>query len=84
MTGGDLGARAAQSSTRPDPWPRWAWVLTFVSYVFLGYHLKSIVLNWIVGPLYPLLVMYLIPNLVRRVLGRSVEVPPFTAEGEAG
>ena len=58
--------------------------MTFVSYVFLGYHLKSILLNWIVGPLYPLFVMHLIPTWIRRLRGREPDVRPFGAEGGAG
>lgn len=37
-----------------------------VVYITLGYFLKTLVLNWIVGPLFPLLVVYLIPNWIRR------------------
>jgi hypothetical protein len=70
VSSGDLGRRAAVSSTHPVPYPWWAWALTFGSYVFLGYHLRTVVLNWIVGPLYPLLAMHLLPQAVRRVLGR--------------
>lgn len=70
MTPDGFGSRAATSSTRPQPWPWWAWVLTFLSYVFLGYHLKSVVLNWIVGPLYPVFVMHLAPTALRRLARR--------------
>ena len=70
MTSRDLGSRAAHSSSSPDPWPWWAWAATFASYVVLGYLTKSVVLNWIVGPLYPVLVMYVLPAGVRRLLRR--------------
>jgi hypothetical protein len=70
VTARDLGSRAAHSPSSPDPWPWWAWVATFTSYVVLGYLTKSVVLNWIVGPLYPVLVMYVLPAGVRRLLGR--------------
>lgn len=43
-----------------------AWAVLFVAYVGLGMALKSVVLNWIVGPLFPLLFLYLLP----RALGR--------------
>ncbi len=70
MTPGDLGRRAAQSSTSPEPWPWWSWLLTFSSYVVLGFTLRSVVLNWIVGPVYPLVVMYLVATGFRWLLGR--------------
>jgi hypothetical protein len=76
VSSGDLGRRAAVSSTHPTPYPWWAWAITFASYVFLGYHLRTYVLNWIVGPLYPLLVMHLLPNAVRRLLGRPSSDDP--------
>ncbi len=40
----------------------WPWVAAMAVYVVLGVTLKSVVLNWIVGPLFPLLVLYLIPT----------------------
>jgi hypothetical protein len=49
-----------------EPWPWWVWAAVFVLYVALGYLLKSIVLNWIVGPLFPLAVLVLLPRLVGR------------------
>lgn len=78
MSSGDLGRRAAVSSTSPVSYPWWAWALCFLSYVFLGYHLRTYVLNWIVGPLYPLITMYLLPTAVRRLLGRDPVVDPLT------
>ncbi len=45
--------------------PRVAYVATLVTYVALGFFLKSVVLNWIVGPLVPLIVLYLVPRLLR-------------------
>jgi hypothetical protein len=44
-----------------------AWAAAFVAYVALGYWTKGLVLNWIVGPLFPLFVLVLIP----RALGRK-------------
>ena len=83
MRAGDLGRRAARSSTHPEPWSWWSWVLTFLSYVVLGYLLKSVVLNWIVGPLYPLFVMYVLPTTLRGLLGGRVAVRPLAQEPEA-
>lgn len=46
--------------------PPWAaYVATLVAYVALGFFLKSVVLNWIIGPLVPLFALYLVPRLVR-------------------
>jgi hypothetical protein len=47
------------------------YVTAAVVYIILGVFLKSIVLNWIVGPLFPLLVVSLIPKWVRRFSGRA-------------
>ena len=58
----------------PDGWgpgPRpWVWAVALVVYVGLGLLTRSVVLNWVVGPLFPLLALYLLPRaagaLVRR------------------
>lgn len=42
-----------------------AYLLALASYVILGLVFKSAVLNWIVGPLYPLAVLYVLPRLLR-------------------
>jgi hypothetical protein len=47
------------------------WVLAVVLYIPLGVLLKTVVLNWLVGPLFPLLVVYLIPTWIRRWSNRS-------------
>ena len=39
-----------------------AWAAAFVAYVALGYWTKGLVLNWIIGPLFPLFVLILIPQ----------------------
>lgn len=44
-----------------------AWVVLLVVYIALGVAVKSVVLNWIVGPIFPLIGLYLLP----RLLGRS-------------
>lgn len=36
------------------------------AYIAAGFFLKSAVLNWIVGPLFPLAVFYAVPALLRR------------------
>lgn len=53
--------------TGPGPF-----VVALVAYIALGLVVKSVVLNWIVGPLFPLVALYLVP----RVLGRGDERAP--------
>lgn len=43
-----------------------AYVAAFVAYVALGYVLKSGVLNWIVGPLWLVTVLHVIPRAIGR------------------
>ena len=43
-----------------------AWLVLLVVYVALGMVVKSAVLNWIVGPLFPLVFLYLLPRAFRR------------------
>lgn len=45
--------------------PVWHYVAAFVAYVVLGVAFKSVFLNWIVGPLFPLVVLHLLPRLLR-------------------
>ena len=55
----------------PDVWgpgPRpWGYLAALLVYVVLGVLVRSVVLNWIVGPLFLLLTLYLLPLAVRRV-----------------
>lgn len=46
------------------------YAVAVVVYIALGYQFKTIFLNWIVGPLFPLLVVYLIPTWLRRLRAR--------------
>jgi hypothetical protein len=61
-------------STR-DTWgpgPRlWHYVLALVAFVALGLLTRSVVLNWIVGPLFPLLFLYVVPRAVAGVVRRT-------------
>jgi hypothetical protein len=50
---------------RPDIDIAWYGV-ALVLYIVAGYFMKSAVLNWIVGPLFPLVVLYFVPRLLRR------------------
>jgi hypothetical protein len=40
---------------------------TLILYVALGVSGKTLVLNWIIGPLFPFLVLYAIPRAYRRL-----------------
>lgn len=45
----------------PEDAPVVAYVLALLAYVALGYALRSVVLNWIVGPFFLLVVLHLVP-----------------------
>ena len=45
---------------------RWYWyVLAFAAYVVLGFFFKSLVLNWIVGPTWLVVWLYIVPRGLR-------------------
>lgn len=50
---------------RPDIDLAWYGV-ALILYIVAGFYTKSVVLNWIVGPLFPLVALYLVPRLFRR------------------
>jgi hypothetical protein len=53
------------------------YVLALVAYVALGYWLKSAVLNWIIGPLWLLLVFEVVPRALGfRPIGEDPEDSP--------
>jgi len=58
----------------PEVWGRgpgpWLYVLAFVVYLVLGVLTRSVVLNWIVGPLFPLLALYVVPKLAGDLIKR--------------
>lgn len=58
----------------PDVWgpgPRpWLYVVAFLVYLALGLLTRSVVLNWIVGPLFPLIALYLVPRAVTALVRR--------------
>ena len=60
---------AIESASEPIALGWYAFALAL--YVALGYFLKSWVLNWIIGPLFLLIVLYLIPTAVRRLFQRE-------------
>ncbi len=45
-----------------------------ISYTFIGLHFK-VLLNWIVGPLWPIVFMWGGPILVRRITGWTTPLP---------
>lgn len=54
------------AAPEPDA-PIAAYVAAFVVYVALGVIVKSVVLNWIVGPTFLLLTLYALPRGLRRL-----------------
>ena len=50
----------------PRDLPAAAYVAAFVAYVALGYVFKSAILNWVVGPLFLLVVLHLLPRALTR------------------
>ena len=61
--------RAAEPEIEGLPAPGWI-ALSFVVYVVLGLAFRTVVLNWIVGPLWLLLTLYVLPTLGRSLLAR--------------
>jgi hypothetical protein len=53
----------------PGPGP-WLYVAVFLAYLALGLLTRSVVLNWIVGPLFPLLALYVVPRAVLALVRR--------------
>jgi hypothetical protein len=49
--------------------------LAAVAYVALGVRFKGLVLNWVVGPTFPFLVVYALPRWLRRHWASRVPVP---------
>ena len=66
---GALGAhRGAMTLSPAELSPSWAsYAVVFVAYVALGLWTRSVVLNGIVGPLFPLLALELLPQAARRL-----------------
>lgn len=62
MTADDATADHDRSAVDlSESWP--AYIVSFVAYVVLGLLFKSAVLNWIIGPLWLLITLHLIPSL---------------------
>lgn len=47
------------------------YVAALVAYIAGGFVFKSALLNWLVGPLFLLVVLYALPTLVRTLLRRE-------------
>ncbi len=63
-------ATRAGESVPGLPGPGW-FVASFLAYVVLGLVLRSVVLNWVVGPLWLLVTLVLLPGAAR-ALRRAV------------
>ena len=57
----------------PGPPGPVGFALALATYVVLGVTLKSVVLNWIVGPAYLVVVLHVIPTSLRRLRRRWSE-----------
>lgn len=60
-----LGRATAPGGTSGDVGLGW-YAVALAVYIGAGFFLKSAILNWIVGPLFPLAVLYAVPALLRR------------------
>ena len=65
-----MASRAPEPEIEGLPGPGWI-VASFVVYVALGLALKSVVLNWIVGPLWLVLTLYVLPTLGRALVAKA-------------
>jgi len=50
-------------------------VISALVYIALGLWLKGVVLNWIVGPLWLLITVYLLPAIVQMIGDRRAAAP---------
>lgn len=66
----DRPARPPGEVAPPDDLPAAVYAFAFAAYVALGYVLKSVVLNWLVGPLFLVVVLYVVPSSLVRVRSR--------------
>ena len=55
---------------RPDDRPLVAYAIAFLAYVGLGFLAKPVFLNWIVGPLFLLVVLHVVPSGFARLRRR--------------
>lgn len=53
---------------RVDITSAWCFAAALVVYIALGLWLKRAVLNWIVGPLFMVIVLYVIPTALRHLV----------------
>jgi len=57
--------------TGDDHISRWWYATALVVYVTAGFFLKSVLLNWLVGPLFLLIVLYIVPTLLRNLTRKA-------------
>jgi hypothetical protein len=60
------------------------YAIAAVTYITLGVFLQTFVLNWVVGPLYLLLVVWIIPDWIRGVRLRRHEQRATAHRAESG
>jgi hypothetical protein len=53
----------------------WWYAAALLVYIVAGFFLKSVLLNWLVGPLFLLIVLYIVPSLLRRLARRARTEP---------
>lgn len=75
MSGGAEGVGPAPVSNEAESGWREAtpYAVMLVVYVVLGLTLKVVVLNWVVGPLFLLFALYVIPRTWQRLTGRGAD-----------
>ena len=47
------------------------YVIAAVTYITLGVFLRTWVLNWVIGPLYLLFIVWILPDWIRKHWGRN-------------
>lgn len=71
-SGVEVGGRVAQAYLRHEY--AVVYVVAGVTYTLVGMHAK-VLLNWIVGPLWPVACMWWGPPAVRRLMGWKAPLP---------
>lgn len=49
----------------------WWYAVALATYVTAGFFFKSVLLNWLVGPLFLLIVLYVIPTILRNLARKA-------------
>ncbi len=63
-----MSARSGEDQSQPEALgpPLAAYIATFAVYLVLGYLFRSVVLNWIIGPLFLVGCLHVVPRLLGR------------------